>query len=540
MIHINLNFYNYRKYIQTSSCIISGQGFYEGKHYKDTDFADLVSTWSNRKEFLAGIAKLSGFFVIVKKKNNSLFAVVDRVRSIPLFYGQKENNFYLSDDAEWVRKQVEDNELDSIAKEEFLLTGYVTGKDTLFPNVKQLQAGEALFVEETYVGLEVKTERYYKFIHKYEENNNIQKLMDEHDKVLLNIFRRLIKVANGRKLLVPLSGGLDSRLIVLMLKRLGYENVLTFSYGRIGNKESEVSRKVAERLGLQWYFIPYSNEKWFSWYNSLELKKYFEFAGGLSSIPHIQDWPAVWQLKEKKLIPKNSIFVPGHTGDFISGGHIPIIFKKLNEVNNELLLTSIVKKHYVLQRQIKSSDLLQNEIKEKILILSEASSTQNNVKASSKYEKWEWQERQAKFIVNSIRVYDYWGYEWWIPLWDYDYMKFWIKVPLMYRINQYMFKEYLQKLTSEIVGDVIISDEFNLSYQKKLKKFLSSYINDSSKAKIKKILKSNKRNLIREYKLHSLAWWGIYTFEEYLLNAKMYENINSALAIDYIKYVSVK
>jgi len=167
--------------------------------------------------------------------------------------------------------------------------------------------------------MQVKTERYYRFVHEYEQEVGIDELMAQHDQVLIRIFNRLIEIANGRAIVVPLSGGYDSRLIVLMLKRLGYENIITFTYGRPGNKESEVSRKVAELLGLQWEFVPYSNEDWYRWYNSSERKDYSKLAGNSCSLPHIQDWPAVWQLKNKNLIPGDCIFVPGHSGDLPAG-----------------------------------------------------------------------------------------------------------------------------------------------------------------------------------------------------------------------------
>lgn len=535
MISIYFKYGSYRKYTESPSCIVSGKGFYKGKYYEGEDFNQLVSPWTSKEEFLAGIDNLNGFYTIIKKEKTYLFAAVDRVRSIPLFYGQKGNEFFLSDCAEWIRTQVGDNELDPIAKEEFLLTGYVTGQDTLFQNVKQLQAGEALFVQNNEKKLNIRTERYYKFMHKYEDNKNFDELMTEHDKVLVNVFNRLINFANGRTLVIPLSGGYDSRLIVLMLKRLGYDNIITFSYGRPGNAESEVSRKVAESLGLRWEFIPYSNEDWYKWFNSDERKAYWDFGSGLSSLPHIQDWPAVWQLKEKDLIPKDSIFVPGHTGDFISGGHIPIDFAKQKNIKDQDLLESIIKKHYCLFDFQKTSKTIGNRLESKISNLSKATKNQSALEAACKYEKWEWQERQAKFIVNSARVYDYWNYDWWLPLWDYEYMQFWCNVPLLYRVNQIMYMEYVNKLSSEITGQTFPRDTLNPSYGQQLKKTMSPHINSTIKAKLKDILYKNNKALVREYNSHPLAWWGMYSFDEYILNAKDYVNINSAIAMDYIK-----
>jgi asparagine synthase (glutamine-hydrolysing) len=48
--------------------------------------------------------------------------------------------------------------------------------------------------------------------------------------------------------------------------------------------------------------------------------------------------------------------------------------------------------------------------------------------ALSACDSWDWQERQAKKIVNSVRVYEFWGYSWRIPLWDAEMMDWWERV----------------------------------------------------------------------------------------------------------------
>ena len=103
----------------------------------------------HRATDLAGLtqflSRLNGFFAAVSQVDeHALLAAVDRTRSMPLFYASAGGSFYLSDDAEWVQRQVGYAEPDELIAAEFLLAGYVTGPDTLNPRVKQLQAGEAL------------------------------------------------------------------------------------------------------------------------------------------------------------------------------------------------------------------------------------------------------------------------------------------------------------------------------------------------------------------------------------------------------------
>jgi len=403
------------------------------------------------------IQRLNGSFAVLIETDDYIFAAVDRLRSIPLFYGQADNKFYLSDDANWVRDQVADTRMDEIAVKEFLLTGYVTGQESLFPNVKQLQAGECLWVEKCDGNPHVTTHRYYRYIHKNFFNSSEEDLYPLMDRMLVNVFERLLESTKGRTLVVPLSGGLDSKLIVAMLKRLGRENVICFSYGRKGNWESEISKKVAERLGYPWEFVLYTRHKWYQWFQSEERRRYYQYGDGLSSLAHIQDWPAVWELKKSGKIPDDAIFVPGHSGDFVAGSHIPQGFTTMQHVDKDEVVKAIWEKHYSLWDWSRQSGKLGLIFKERVFSNLPEMAIDTPEDAANVFEYWDWQERQAKFIVNSCRVYEFWGYDWRIPLWDSEMMDFWARVPLELRVGKRLYDPYME---TRIFSQFGISDLF--------------------------------------------------------------------------------
>jgi len=382
----------------------------------------------------------NGFFAVVIETENYILASVDKVRSIPLFYGHVNNKFYLSDDARFIKEKVKDVEMDKLAETEFLLTGYVTNNYTLYPNVKQLRAGEYLVYDK--LNNKLKLERYFEFRHGNYFELSEEQLIEELDKVHIRMTKRLIESLEGRTAVIPLSGGYDSRLIALMIKRLGYNNVICFTYGRKGNWESEISKEIAEYLGYKWIFIPYTKENQSEMYSSCMRKEYSIFADGLTSLPHIQDFYAVWKMKEDKLIPKNSIFIPGHTGDFIEGGHIPHWFIDKAEIDIIEIIDSIFKKHYRLWNWFKQSDDLYEKFSRKIIDIIGSVDVCNQEEASDLFELWEWQERQAKYIVNSVRVYEYFGYQWRLPLWDNKIMDFWSRITVNLRINRRLYYKY--------------------------------------------------------------------------------------------------
>ena len=413
------------------------------------------------------IQTLNGSFAVVIETDKYIFAAVDRLRSIPLFYGISKSKFYLSDDANWVRNQVEDSRMDEIATKEFLLTGYVTGTETLFPNVKQLQAGECLRVEKCDGKPHVTTHRYYRYIHQNFFNSSEKDLYPLMDQMLVNVFERLLESTKGRTLVIPLSGGLDSRLIVAMLKRLGRENVICFSYGRKGNWESEISRKVAEKLGYQWEFVHYTRRKWCDWFQSDERHDYFQYADGLSSLAHIQDWPAVWELHRAGKILEDTVFVPGHSGDFVAGSHIPQNFASMQHIGKDEVVKAILEKHYSLWDWSKQSGKLEPIFKERIFSQLSEMKMDTPEDAANAFECWDWQERQVKFIVNSCRVYEFWGYDWRIPLWDNEMMDFWSRIPLGLRLNKKLYDNFLQERLFDEFALVFEGDEKNNVNRKK-------------------------------------------------------------------------
>ena len=394
------------------------------------------------ESFAEALTSLNGFYAVMQQQPGKLLAAVDHIRSIPLFYGQRQGRVFVSDEAEWVRQQVGDELMDDQARQEFQLTGYVTGLDTLFPNVKQLQAGECLMVTEQTGTPKVETQRYYRFLHTEPSEYDETSLRESLDQAAVASVQRLINYANGRQIVVPLSGGYDSRLIVTLLKRLDYRNIFTFTYGVAGNKESQYSKQVAEALGLRWHFVEYSNELWRNAWQSDERWQYQKWGSGWSSIAHVQDWLAVKLMKEQGSIDNDAIFVPGHSGDFVAGSHIPDAAFSGEALNLEDVCHALFKGHYKLAPTT-TFDTKEREWIERIKETTGSTKVEHAWQYADTYEKWDWQERQAKFICNSVRVYEFFGYDWWLPLWDKELLYFFENLPLTLR-NHEWYKGYVQ------------------------------------------------------------------------------------------------
>jgi asparagine synthase (glutamine-hydrolysing) len=467
------------------------------------------------------LKQLNGFFSLVYKKDRVVFAAVDKLRSIPLFYCHINDDFFISDDVTWLKKQINETEMDIVAVEEFLLTGYVTGSDTLFPNIKQLKAGEYLEYIEDDNRLVVS--RYFEYRHIDLYTESLDKLISDMDELHVRVFKRLIKTLDGRQAVIPLSGGYDSRLIAIMLKRLNYKNIICFTYGKSGNNEAKISKQVADSLGLEWHHILYNEEIWKKHYESEQYKQYLDYGSNYSSMAHVQDFIAVKELRDLEIIQEDAVFIPGHAYDFIAGSHIPPNMIGDEQIDRKAILKIIIEKHYNLWKWDKSKHEINNKLKAKINQELGVKSYRYNEELADDYEYWGWQERQSKFICNSVRVYEFWGYEWRLPLWDDDLMAFWSRVPVHLRVNRSLFFYYVNN-----------NDEFKSLELPKSQN--SNQLNNTIKRFVPKIHRDLSRTKSMIY--DSQGWFGLYNSRmklRYILKGG--SNVNSGLALDYIRSI---
>ena len=388
------------------------------------------------------IARLNGCFGIVTSRPGLAAAAVDRIRSIPLFYTVRGADSWLSDDAGWLRSVVGRSERNTIAEEEFGLTGYVTGRETLDRSIFQITAGSVADFSRP-AGSPPSVTRYYRFHHTEFTKASRERLIEDLVGVHERVFRRLVGSVGDRTIVVPMSGGYDSRLIGVSLRDLGCRKVICYSYGVPGNWESKISRELADYLGFPWLFVPYSGDRWIEWSRTPEFERYLDWAGALASEPHLQDWPAVRTLKLEQRVPADSVFVPGHSGDFLAGSHVPKWFVDAPEISRERLIDTIFRAHYSLwEWPPRERQRLREAFARRIEGIVGPIGRSTPEEAADLYEWWDLEERQAKFICNSVRVYESFGFDWRLPLFDAELMDFWSRIPIELRTGRALYFEF--------------------------------------------------------------------------------------------------
>lgn len=487
------------------------------------DKNNIKTFFKEESTFLQNISQLIGEFVLIITTTEKTFAFVDRKRSIPLFYYKDSNNWVLSD------KILNKNEtnLNKTAVKEFILTGFTAGNKTMLEDFFQIEAGCYLEVS----GLEDPVQKeYYQFYHQ-PMDLSLEEYSGQLKEIFLQVFDDLYKRLLNKTPILPLSGGYDSRIIALLLREYGVSNITSFTYGKVGNKESIVSKDIADRLGLDWHFIEYKKENWRTWYQSEEWKEYVEFAGNASSMAHLQDWPAVTEIVRKQ--DEDYVFIPGHSGDFLAGSHLPYEITLDKKFTKKDVVQFILQKHHKLWEMGKGIELQGKDILEEIERSFGQLNYETNEQASALFEYWDWKERQAKFIINSVRVYEYYQKSWEIPLWDDRLMEFFKKVPVELRFKKYLYDYTLHQMYPSYFP-APMKPEGN---QASLKNKYGMFYGVAKKA-------YNQKKLYQQYFTEPMEWFGIYgSYPGYIrelsftydkIKYKQPYNINSFLVKDYI------
>lgn len=385
------------------------------------------------------LQEANGCFALIRNFGEKTLAAVDRTRSFPLFWDTKNR---LADKNEKLKK-LDIQALQASAPEiisEYLICGYVSGSDTLHPEIKQIPAGHYLVLESDKAP---RLECYYRREHLEMQGAKAGELALELHALHLKIAEEIAHYLDGRTAVIPLSGGYDSRLIAYLLSVLAYPKVICFSYDSPTSRESHISQATAKYLKLPWHFVEHTHQSWYEAYQSPERRDFYRYAVNASSSAHIQDWLAVKELKAQGILPEDSVFMPGHTGDFLQSGHLGAAFGRQESFGRQELIDQIIARHYRLW-QNPSPDEYQS-FGARIQKVIAAPERMDAAQAASLYEYWNLQERQAKFILNSLRVYEYFGYEWHLFHWDQRLMDFWAKVPLEQRLGRRLWQHYAKE-----------------------------------------------------------------------------------------------
>jgi asparagine synthase (glutamine-hydrolysing) len=167
-------------------------------------------------------------FIIYDRKNNSLFGARDRLGVKPFFYYQNLREFIISSEIKGILTQKQNSNISDLNMTQvstyLKTTFYDYGKSTFYKNIKQLPQGH--YFEYDINKNIINIDRYWDLnFHKEASRKNI---FDQFEYHLLNSFK--LQLGSDTDIAVNISSGIDSKLMVRVLKKLNLRKVNYNSY----------------------------------------------------------------------------------------------------------------------------------------------------------------------------------------------------------------------------------------------------------------------------------------------------------------------
>lgn len=395
------------------------------------------------------ICEINSSFCFVAQKEKYIYLCADRTQSFPILYRVSGEDIVISDsitklqEAGWCGTRPNKKAL-----EQFASMGVVLGRKTLFDDISVLEAGQIVKINTESGAIEFCD--YFMHNHGNYFVENISELSVLLDKAIENVFQRLKENIGERLIVVPLSGGYDSRLVVTSLKNVGIKNVLCISYGRRKDKEVQVAQQLATELGYRWMFVPQTKKEIVQFSQSDKFWKYMKDISNGSAIPYLQNF-AIYKLYKNGIIPNNAVIMTGNSGDVLEGDQMPECFAEERMYSRDELVDAILNKHFRLGGRKCASN---PEIREAIIRQYKLKGEYDYEEIHNIYEQFNWRERQSQFLFNDGLFYsDFCGLEWFFPLWDTEFVDYWLHVPTKLRYKRKFYYQYVHKEKLKTAND---------------------------------------------------------------------------------------
>ena len=395
----------------------------------------------------AVLASHPGRLAAIRIDDDEVVLAQDRLRSWPLFWALEDlggpehagdcgtdpgkarsgRRLVISDDSTLMRGAVTSPRLDPRARREFLDAGFVTGTDTLLAGVHQTEQGAIVHIDRATGKARAVNHSLARFSEEADmvaDPEEFAALLSEAlDAGLGRVLEDLDRRPGSPRLVLPLSGGLDSRLLAAWLTLHGaLDRTVAFTYGRPGSREVEVSRSVAEAVGLEWHAVEYVPADLREAWQTQDAADFLEYSYALGALPHVQDWYALRSLLAQGVLRRGDVVLPGHT--IVGNMHDEWMLEEPT-ITRGRVAKAIITHHQDLQggqKRAWADPYRAAKVKE-FLALRPFTGSPRDVQ--SILESYNVRERQTKYINNSMRAYEHLGLDWALPMLDVEFWSAW-------------------------------------------------------------------------------------------------------------------
>lgn len=357
------------------------------------------------------ISTLNGSFRFVIDSEDTSYFGIDHFGGYALFYKCNPNlEIYTNPISHCELAELDDNQLCSI-----LASGFCYGNATLFKNLKEVNPG-TLYTFDKINGI-LTTQEWFKI------NFDEQEAKTATD--LAELFLSLIP-HNMPDNTLALTGGIDSRLILSLFSKSNI-NFNTVTYGTKDNPDSKLVKSIAQAAKIDHTQFQFDQMNLSEFFQKQALKDFLE-AGFLSrSLPFESDWILSNMLKSN-----TKWLTTGFTSFWLRPPYQDTSPIKTKDELMSKLLKSQCNQTLISSKRFKQI-ILDN--------LTESLLDYNSQDYDAMYDRWNVENRQHKYIINTSYNYRFNDIEVYMPLFDRRIMEFINTTPREDRLEQKLFMQ---------------------------------------------------------------------------------------------------
>jgi asparagine synthase (glutamine-hydrolysing) len=401
-------------------------------------------------------------FVLVDTQTSEVIINASWFGEYPMFYFIRPHLIIISSSYKALLERLPAEDLKSLAFDhtaiyESLLFNAILRSRTFFENIKKIISGKKLIINAQ--TCEIKEEQCFILpFNKGEEissdeNTLIQQAADIYEQLVLP------EKTQAENILLPLSGGFDSRLLACLMKK----NNIDFHSITFGTKESTepfIARKIAKSLDVNLDYLELKDEYYDHWGDEVT-----KLTAGLSNHRHCHLYAC---MSENNIISEH--IVHGFLGGEYAGGSQPKSASNFYLSSDEAIDTYI-KKHT--ESSWVWKQMSEAEKDNVTADLMEIMTENNSVNLPCHFDEYVHNvDRQFALIANVFTPIEQFGNVI-RPFANKDYALFFNTLPFEYRNNRKLFKQACLKMFPK---------EFSLGNQDQI------YQNNSFKGKLENLL----------------------------------------------------
>ena len=480
------------KWFIKDNTYIKGYAYINNAYLEGKSLLDYFLNIDDKTNLKNLLAEINGVFQIIIKSEDSIFAAVDKFGSYDLFYALKGENLIVSDSVKIISNQTGYKKINENGKKDFIYSGFILNGETLIENIFSIKAAQCLTFKTS-----IKLEKYYstKFnVKKYNSYNEIKK---EFDEVVHKVAKRLVASLKGQEVYIPLSGGADSRFMLLLLNKMNYKNVTCFSYGSFILGERKYAKKLAHNSGFKYIDMPYKRRNWKNLFKHKNNIEYFKYASNYQCMSHLFDYFAA-----NKIAKKDYIVIPGHFGSVTENQFSDILSKK--EV-----IKFFIKKYMFFYNDNEIKNYLYKRVSNSFSGYNEKSNIYEQLKV---FDDTAYETYRSKHILKALKPYEINSFKWRLPLVDNDIIKFFNSLDIKYKGSEKVFfKRYIsERISSEVPF-----------YKSSKNYFMKAFKN----------IFDRKYSCIKPFDIFKLKYEDVYLPKKIKLLYRFYRNVYSYITI---------